>query len=348
MAAGLTSADKRTGVNSARGWPGYNTIWRWHFYAGLMCLPFILWLPVTGAIYLFKPQIEAWLDQPYEQLTVTGARAEPAAHVTAALAAVPGAVLNSYLLPDTPHSAVRVLVGKDEELTRVYVHPETLEILKQEREDRRLMRVLFHLHGELMLGSPGSMVVELAASWTIIMILTGLTLWWPRNAQGLAGILYPRLGRSGRTVWRDLHAVTGLWGVVLRALLADLRFAVGEILGQHIERHPPAGQHHRCQAGLGDGPRVGDCRACGDEYAGRRAAGTRASQSRACRDPAGAAQARLQHCESTGRRDAAVATGGAGADFTTVEAFARLDRTVGCAEPHVARQAGVRRCKRCH
>ena len=227
MAAGLTSADKRTGVNSARGWPGYNTIWRWHFYAGLMCLPFILWLPVTGAIYLFKPQIEAWLDQPYEQLTVTGARAEPAAHVTAALAAVPGAVLNSYLLPDTPHSAVRVLVGKDEELTRVYVHPETLEILKQEREDRRLMRVLFHLHGELMLGSPGSMVVELAASWTIIMILTGLTLWWPRNAQGLAGILYPRLGRSGRTVWRDLHAVTGLWVsfFVLFLLISGLPWA---------------------------------------------------------------------------------------------------------------------------
>jgi uncharacterized iron-regulated membrane protein len=91
------------------------------------------------------------------------------------------------------------------------VHPATLEILKQEREDRRLMRMLFHLHGELMLGNPGSMVVELAASWTIIMIITGLYLWWPRNAQGLAGIVYPRLGRSGRTFWRDLHAVTGLW-----------------------------------------------------------------------------------------------------------------------------------------
>jgi uncharacterized iron-regulated membrane protein len=170
-----------------------------------------LWLPVTGAIYLFKPQIEAWLDQPYEQLAVTGARAEPSAHVAAALASVPGTVLNSYILPETPQSAVRVLVGKDRELTRVYVHPETLEILKHEREDRRLMRMLFHLHGELLLGNPGSMVVELAASWTIIMIITGLYLWWPRNSKGLAGIVYPRLGRSGRIFWRDLHAVTGLW-----------------------------------------------------------------------------------------------------------------------------------------
>ena len=31
----------------------YRTIWRWHFYAGLFVLPFILILSVTGSIYLF-------------------------------------------------------------------------------------------------------------------------------------------------------------------------------------------------------------------------------------------------------------------------------------------------------
>ncbi|RYD90643.1 MAG: PepSY domain-containing protein, partial [Sphingomonadales bacterium] len=55
---------------------------------------------------------------------------------------------------------------------------------------------------------PGSYVVELAASWAIVMILSGLFLWWPRGG-GMAGILYPRL-RPGR-MWRDLHAVTGFW-----------------------------------------------------------------------------------------------------------------------------------------
>ena len=43
------------------------------------------------------------------------------------------------------------------------------------------------------------------------MVLTGLYLWWPRNGRGLAGVLYPRLGRGGRLFWRDLHAVTGIW-----------------------------------------------------------------------------------------------------------------------------------------
>ncbi|MFZ0267652.1 PepSY domain-containing protein, partial [Caulobacter sp.] len=49
----------------------YRAIWRWHFYAGLFCAPFIVILAITGSIYLFKPQVEAWLDRPYDHLALT-------------------------------------------------------------------------------------------------------------------------------------------------------------------------------------------------------------------------------------------------------------------------------------
>ena len=189
----------------------YNNIWRWHFYAGLFCIPFILVLSITGGIYLFKPQVEAVLEQPYDQLKIIGTTTSASAQVSAALAVVPGAVLNAYVLPETPHSAVRVLLGQRKDLTRVYVHPETLEILKVEHEDDKLMRVVHRIHGELLLGDRGSNLVELAASWAIVMIITGLYLWWPTNSKSLAGIAYPRLNKNGRVWWRDLHAVTGFW-----------------------------------------------------------------------------------------------------------------------------------------
>jgi uncharacterized iron-regulated membrane protein len=188
----------------------YRTVWRWHFYAGLFCIPFVLWLSVTGSIYLFKPQIEAWLDRPYDHLAFSGPPAPPSAQVRAALAAVPGAVLNAYELPSSPQAAARVLVGKDARVVRVYVHPQTLAVLHAVDEDARPMRTVFRLHGELMLGDRGSMLVELAASWTILMLLSGLYLWWPRG-RGVAGVLYPRLGLGGRALLRDLHAVVGFW-----------------------------------------------------------------------------------------------------------------------------------------
>jgi uncharacterized iron-regulated membrane protein len=189
----------------------YRMLWRWHFYAGLVCIPFVIWLAVTGSIYLFRPQIEAWIDRDLVALERTGEPATQQAIVAVATAAVPGSTLSGIVLPEHPDQAARVLVSDHGARTRVYVHPDTLQVLKTVDEQNRFERVVFRLHGELMMGNSGSILVELAASWAIVMILTGLYLWWPRNAKGLGGVLYPRLGQGAKRFWRDLHAVTGIW-----------------------------------------------------------------------------------------------------------------------------------------
>ena len=188
----------------------YAAVWRWHFYAGLFCIPFVLWLSLTGSIYLFRPQIESLIDRPYAHVAGPGPRASAAAQAAAAVRAVPGSVLHRYQLPDTQTQAVQIIVARSGEEVRVYLHPHSLAILKSIREDSRLMRIVFRLHGELLAGAWGSYLVELAASWTIVMLLTGLFLWWPRGT-GLGGVLYPRLAAGGRRFWRDLHGVTGFW-----------------------------------------------------------------------------------------------------------------------------------------
>jgi len=208
-----------TMTNAQRQENRYRTVWRWHFYAGLFCVPFILWLSVTGGLYLFKPQIEAMIDRPYAGLAYTGELASPAEQARAATAAVPGSVLHRFVLSDRIDQATQIVVGKGAEETRVYVHPQTLVILKTVGEEDQLMRIVFRLHGELMAGAFGSMLVELAASWAIIMLLTGLFLWWPRSGAGLAGTLYPRLRRGRAVLWQDFHAVTGIWISILAIFL---------------------------------------------------------------------------------------------------------------------------------
>lgn len=202
-----------------RTWPDYRAVWRWHFYAGLFCIPFVIVLSASGAIYLFKPQIEAWLERPYENLDVVGEPRAIAAQVRAAVESQPGSRVQSYELPTTPQSAGRVVVRKDGEAIRVWVHPETLAVLGAQPEDERLMRWMFKLHGELLMGDRGSNLVELAASWTIVMLLTGVYLWWPRSTSGGAGVLYPRLRRGASILWRDLHGVTGVWIVAFALFL---------------------------------------------------------------------------------------------------------------------------------
>jgi uncharacterized iron-regulated membrane protein len=201
--ASLTSSKTSPGLD-------YRTVWRWHFYAGLFCIPFVLWLATTGTIFLFKPQIERFLDRPYDHLSIEG-RVSANQQAQAAVAAVPGSTLDAYELPRTSTSAAQILVDKGEQQFRVYVHPQTAQILHVVNEDMRLEKVIFRLHGELLMGNFGSAIVELAASWAVIMIVTGLYLWWPRNLRGLGGVLYPRLRQGQRIFWRDIHAVTGIY-----------------------------------------------------------------------------------------------------------------------------------------
>jgi uncharacterized iron-regulated membrane protein len=220
----MNEADRPSAMTS---WPGYRTIWRWHFYAGLFCIPFVVVLSISGSIYLFKTEIESLIDRPYDRLEVTGHPATAADQIRAALAAMPGSTLSAYELPEAADSAVRVIVDRDGEAVRMYLHPESLEVLKSVAENDRFTRILFRLHGELLMGNRGSALVELAASWTIIMIVTGLYLWWPRGSSGLRGVVYPRLRSSSRVCWRDIHAVTGVWisGWVLFMLISGLPWA---------------------------------------------------------------------------------------------------------------------------
>ncbi len=205
----------------------YRAVWRWHFYAGVFCIPLVIWLSCTGSIYLFKPQIERWLDRPYDHLAIRGERATPEQIANAAMDAVPDSSLHYYELPASDNSAVRAIVGVGQKEYRVYVHPQTLKILKIVDEDKRPMRLIFRLHGELLAGDWGSRVVELAASWAIVLVVSGLYLWWPRQAERLAGVLWIRVGQGKRIFWRDLHAVTGVWvsAFALFLLLTGLPWA---------------------------------------------------------------------------------------------------------------------------
>ena len=205
----------------APGTRWYNAVWRWHFYAGLFCIPFVIWLALTGTIYLWRPQLEALLDRPYDHLATAGRIASPDAQVNAALRAVPGSTFQKYVVPEGDGQAVRVLVTAQGTDRRVYVDLRSLAVLHVATEDDRPLAVVMRLHGQLLAGDLGSYLVEIAACWAIVMLLTGLYLWWPRGRTGLAGVLYPRLRSGRRLFWRDIHATAGIWVSV---------FAIGLIL----------------------------------------------------------------------------------------------------------------------
>ena len=185
----------------------YGRVWRWHFYAGIIALPFVLVLSVTGMIYLFKPSLDEWSARAYSHLALQGPVHSLDEQVAAAKAALPAARVKAVEWRADPADAARVLMVDGAGTPfRVYVRPDDLRILAAEPEQGRLSEWARKIHGELLAGEAGAVLVETVGAWGIVLFGTGLFLWWPRNG-GLAGVLYPRRKR----LWRDLHAVTGFW-----------------------------------------------------------------------------------------------------------------------------------------
>lgn len=213
----------------------YRGLWRWHFHAGVLCIPFVVVLAITGSIFLFKPQIDAFADRGVDALTIEHARATGERHIAAALAHQPGSKLFAYEVPREPDDAVRVHVYSADGTGRiVYVHPGSLEILKSVPHASRFTEIVRMIHASLLAGRTGAVLIELAASWAIVMLITGVFLWWPRDNRGLAGVAWPRWNQGRRVFWRDLHAVTGTWIACLAMFLLVTALPWTTVAGEGI------------------------------------------------------------------------------------------------------------------
>lgn len=191
----------------------YNLAWRWHFYAGLFVAPFMIMLSLTGIIYLFKPQLD---DLMYSDLL----HVTPSHHQLSAeqlqqrvLSSYPQAAVSKYFPPLNAEGSAQFVVSESGRELNVFVDPYRGEILGAQDAKFNLQAIARLVHGELMIGTVGDRLVELAAGWGIMLVVSGLYLWWPRG-NSPAGVLWPRFTKRGRVLWRDLHAVTGFWGSV--------------------------------------------------------------------------------------------------------------------------------------
>jgi uncharacterized iron-regulated membrane protein len=101
--------------------------------------------------------------------------------------------------------------------------------------ERRLMAVVRDLHGSLLLGRAGNLLVELAACWSFVLLVTGAFLWWPRGARS-GGVFWPRLNARGRLLLRDLHAVPSLWNAALVGFLVLSGLPWSGVWGEQVAR----------------------------------------------------------------------------------------------------------------
>lgn len=212
----------------------YRRVWRWHFYAGLVCLPFLVLLAVTGGLYLFKDPIEGLVYRQLQTVDArTGAGLGAEALAAKALAAQPGEVVR-FIAPASRGRSAEVGVRTAQGVVAVYLDPADGRELGRLADEQRLMNVVKSLHSLAIAGAVANHWIEVVAGWSIVLVVSGVFLWWPRGRSG--GVLTVRGGPRQRLWWRDLHAVTGCIAAAVLLFLAVTGMPWSAFWGQQFGR----------------------------------------------------------------------------------------------------------------
>lgn len=205
----VSASDIQSPLSQRRAF--YRTAWRWHFYAGLYVAPFLIMLAITGLMMMYAGTLENYRYQNLLHVEPAGQRISVSQQLEVVRQQLPEATIKQYLPPKTPEDVSRfAVVTQQGEGLFVTVNPYQAQVLGSIPRDNTMYQLANDIHGTLLIGETGDRLIELAASFGVILLVSGLYLWWPRDNASRAGMFRLRLGQGKRTFWRDAHANVGV------------------------------------------------------------------------------------------------------------------------------------------
>lgn len=193
-----------------------NRLFVLHSWAGIVTGLLMFIVCFSGAVVVFKNEIDLWANPSLAQLP----RSAPPAPLDAVLgqlqARYPGAMVETIALPDAVNPSyfayVRERGAPASTRTKVALRSDTGAVVGP--VDSQLGQYLRMLHVFLFFGP--RWIVGFLGVAMLVLIGTGIVI----HRKILAELFTQRWGRSFRVVMSDLHKSAGIWGLGFHLLIA--------------------------------------------------------------------------------------------------------------------------------
>ena len=207
---------KETGAEAPTHTRFYLAAWRWHFYAGLYVVPFLATLAITGLAMMYISLIDG-RDGENIQVAAKGDPVPISRQAEAALSVFgPEAKLAEWIGARDANHTNLVRIQEDGTHHFVAIDPYSGDVLSTWVRRDGWYDFFNDIHGTLLIGTTGDRLIEIAAGLALVLIVTGLYLWWPRAGSGKA--FSPEFTTRGRAFWKSLHRVIGAYTAPLLVL----------------------------------------------------------------------------------------------------------------------------------
>jgi uncharacterized iron-regulated membrane protein len=194
-------------------------IHRWlGFISGLV----VFIVSITGCIYCFQDEIQDALHSSYRKVEVQHQPfIDPSTAKSIALTKFPGAKSN-YMYYFGNNRPVGVLVNsKKDGFIYVYLNPYSGKLLHTETISQNFFTVVEYIHLYLLLPPKiGQLVVGISVIIFVVLMITGIVLWWPKRKSDSKRSLTIKWGARWRRINYDLHNVLGFYATSIAIILA--------------------------------------------------------------------------------------------------------------------------------
>jgi uncharacterized iron-regulated membrane protein len=210
-----------------------------HLYLALAAGLVIMNSCITGAIMVFEDDIDLALHKeryfvepkgaglPLETITQNAAKAVPKGKFAALkVYSDPARTIEvSFVVPSLPASSKENRTADKKKYGKpslyAYVNPYTGAVLEVYNKRQSFFFTVERLH-RWLLGGPasiGKVIVGLSTLSFLIITITGLVLWWPKNKKILLQRLKFKTTGSFKRLNHDLHVVSGFYASIFLLII---------------------------------------------------------------------------------------------------------------------------------
>ncbi len=193
-----------------------------HLWLGLSSGLVVFVIALTGCIYAFQEEIQN-ITQSYRFVDHQECPVLPPSKLKAiAEKELPGKTIHAVLYAKPGHAAQVIFYNLEPEYYYlVYLNPFTGEVLKV--KDAQADFFSFILDGHFYLWLPpeiGQPVVASASLVFLVMLISGIVLWWPKNKKATKQRFSIKWSARWRRKNYDLHNVLGFYASCIAIILA--------------------------------------------------------------------------------------------------------------------------------
>lgn len=195
-----------------------------------LAVPFGLIITIicfTGALLVFEDQVTQLTNRHLYYVESPGSQPLPVGTLVEKVESqlTKGATITGVTIYPQPDRSYQVNLSAPKGAA-VYIDPYTGEVLGQSQRTP-FFRTVFMLHRWLLDSQPadggifwGKRITGISTLLFVIILLSGIVIWWPRSRKGLKNGIQIALRKGKTCFWHDLHAAGGIYVLLLVLVMA--------------------------------------------------------------------------------------------------------------------------------